>query len=261
MVVDCAPTGQSLSMLTYSEKLNMLADTILPMVQSINSIFGSFISKKTSVPKPRDIVFEEFKSLVKRLTKLYEIFHKRDSTSIRIVTTPEQIVLEEARRNYTWLQLYNFNVDAVYMNKLYPKEAMEGYFEDWKNIQKDSIYLAEESFSEQKLFKLELQSGEIHGREALEKIAKILYKNINPAEVFCQTESFKIEEVNGTRILTIHLPFAKEENISVIKEKYDIIISLLNETRRFHLPDKLKTRKISEYSYKNGELKINMDYE
>ena len=261
MVVDCAPTGQSLSMLTYSEKLNILADTILPMVQSINSILGSFVSKKTSVPKPRDIVFEEFKNLVKRLTKLYDIFHKRDSTSIRIVTTPEQIVLEEARRNYTWLQLYNFNVDAVYMNKLYPKEAMGGYFEGWKNIQKDSIYLAEESFSEQKLFKLELQSEEIHGKDSLEKIAEILYKNINPAEIFCQTESFKIEEVNGTRILIINLPFAKEENISVIKEKYDIIISLLNETRRFHLPDKLKTRKISEYSYKNGELKISMDYE
>ena len=147
------------------------------------------------------------------------------------------------------------------MNKLYPKEAMNGYFEDWKKIQKDSIYLAEESFSEQKLFKLELQSEEIHGKEALEKIAKILYKNINPAEIFCQTESFKIEEVNGTRILTIHLPFAKEENIYVIKEKYDIIISLLNETRRFHLPDKLKTRKITDYFYKNGELKISMDYE
>ena len=261
MVVDCAPTGQSLSMLTYSEKLNILADTILPMVQRINSILGSFISKKTSVPKPRDIVFEEFKNLVKRLTKLYDIFHKRDSTSIRIVTTPEQIVLEEARRNYTWLQLYNFNVDAVYMNKLYPKEAMEGYFEDWKNIQKDNIHLAEESFFEQKLFKLELQSEEIHGKDSLEKIAEILYKNINPAEIFCQTESFQIEEVNGTRILIINLPFAKEENISVIKEKYDIIISLLNETRRFHLPDKLKTRKISEYSYKNGELKISMDYE
>ena len=199
MVVDCAPTGQALSMLTYSEKLNMLADTILPMVQSINSIFGSFISKKTSVPKPRDIVFEEFKSLVKRLTKLYEIFHKRDSTSIRIVTTPEQIVLEEARRNYTWLQLYNFNVDAVYMNKLYPKEAMEGYFEGWENIQKDNIHLAEESFSEQKLFKLELQAEEIHGKDSLEKIARLLYKTINPAEIFCQAESFKIEEVNGTR--------------------------------------------------------------
>ena len=261
MIVDCAPTGQSLSMLTYSEKLNMLADTILPMVQSINSIFGSAISKKTSVPKPRDVVFEEFKNLAKRLSFLYDIFHNKDSTSIRIVTTSERIVLEEARRNYTWLQLYDFNVDAVYMNRLYPKEVMEGYFEGWENIQNDNIRLAKESFSLQKLFKLELQSEEIHGIDALEKIGELLYKDVNPAETFCQTEAFKMEDINGTRILIINLPFANAENISVTKEKNDIIISLLNETRRFHLPDKLRTRNISDYTFENGELRINMDYE
>ena len=261
MIIDCAPTGQSLSMLTYSEKLNMLADTVLPMVQSINSIFGSAISKKTSVPKPRDVVFEEFKNLAKRLSSLYDIFHNRNTTSIRIVTTPEQIVLEEACRNYTWLQLYDFNVDAVYMNRLYPKEVMEGYFEGWENIQNDNIRLAKESFSLQKLFKLELQSEEIHGRESLEKIGKLLYKDVNPAEIFCKTEAFKMEDINGTRILIINLPFAKAESISVTKEKNDIIISLLNETRRFHLPDKLRTRNISTYSFESGELRISMDYE
>ena len=261
IVVDCAPTGQSLSLLTYSEKLNVLIDSILPMVQSINSIFGSFISKKISVPKPRDMVFEEVKNIAKRLKKLYDIFHKRDTTSIRIVTTPEQIVLEEARRNYTWLQLYDFNVDAIYINKLYPSKAMEGYFKDWEDIQKHNIQLAEESFSEQKLFKLEMQNNEINGKESLEKIAKILYQNINPIEIFCQTEAFKIEDINGTRILSIKLPFLKAENISVKKEKDDIIISLLNERRRFHLPDKLRTRKITSYSYENSELKIFMDYD
>lgn len=261
IVVDCAPTGQSLSLLTYSEKLNVLIDSILPMVQSINSIFGSFISKKTSVPKPRDIVFEEVKNIAKRLKKLYDIFHKRDTTSIRIVTTPEQIVLEEARRNYTCLQLYDFNVDAIYINKLYSEKAMEGYFKDWEDIQKHNIQLAEESFSEQKLFKLEMQNNEINGKESLEKIAKILYQNINPIEIFCQTEAFKMDDINGTRILSIKLPFLKAENISVKKEKDDIIISLLNERRRFHLPDKLRTRKISSYSYENSELKIFMDYD
>ena len=261
IVVDCAPTGQSLSLLTYSEKLNILIDSILPMVQSINSIFGSFISKKTSVPKPRDIVFEELKNLAKRLEKLYDIFHKHDSTSIRIVTTPGQIVLEEARRNYTRLQLYNFNVDAIYINKLYPSKAMEGYFKDWEDIQKQNIQLAEESFPEQKLFKLEMQNNEINGKESLEKIAKILYQNINPIEIFCQTEAFKMDDINGTRILSIKLPFLKAENISVKKEKDDIIISLLNERRRFHLPDKLRTRKITSYSYMNNELKIYMDYD
>ena len=261
IVVDCAPTGQSLSMLTYAEKLNVLVDTILPMVQNINSIFGSLISKKTSVPKPRDIVFEEIKNIAKKLEKLYDIFHKRDTTSIRIVTTPEQIVLEEARRNYTCLQLYDFNVDAIYINKLYPEKAMEGYFKDWEDIQKHNIQLAEESFSEQKLFKLEMQNNEINGKESLEKIAKILYQNINPIEIFCQTEAFKMDDINGTRILSIKLPFLKAENISVKKEKDDIIISLLNERRRFHLPDKLRTRKITSYSYMNNELKIYMDYD
>lgn len=261
MVVDCAPTGQSLSMLTYSEKLNMLADTILPMVQSINSIFGTSIAKKTSVPKPRDIVFEEFKKLVQRLSTLYDIFHMRDTTSIRIVTTPEQIVLEEARRNYTWLQLYNFNVDALYMNRLYPKEVMEGYFEGWEDTQTNNIKLAQESFAKQKIFKLELQSEEIHGLDSLQKISNLLYKDINPAEIFCQSDSFEMEDINGTRILIINLPFAKSDTITVTKDKYDIIISLLNETRRFHLPDKLKTRKITEYYYKDGQLRISMDYE
>lgn len=261
MVVDCAPTGQSLSMLTYSEKLNMLADTILPMVQSINSIFGTSIAKKTSVPKPRDIVFEEFKKLVQRLSTLYDIFHMRDTTSIRIVTTPERIVLEEARRNYTWLQLYNFNVDALYMNRLYPKEVMEGYFEGWEDTQTNNIKLAQESFERQKIFKLELQSEEIHGLDSLKKISNLLYKDVNPADIFCQSDSFEMEEINGTRILIINLPFAKSDTITVTKDKYDIIISLLNETRRFHLPDKLKTRKITEYSYKDGQLRISMDYE
>ena len=155
----------------------------------------------------------------------------------------------------------DFNVDAIYINKLYPSKAMEGYFKDWEDIQKQNIQLAEESFPEQKVFKLEMQNNEINGKESLEKIAKILYQNINPIDIFCQTEAFKIEDINGTRVLNIKLPFVKTENISIKKEKYDIIISLLNETRRFHLPDKLKTRKITSYSYENSELKIFMDYD
>ena len=96
---------------------------------------------------------------------------------------------------------------------------MEGYFKDWEDIQKQNIQLAEESFPEQKLFKLEMQNNEINGKESLEKIAKILYQNINPIDIFCQTEAFKIEDINGTRVLNIKLPFVKTKNISVKKRK------------------------------------------
>ena len=261
LVVDCAPTGQSLSMLTYAEKIKMIADAVIPMVKNINSIFGNFISKKTSVPKPKEIVFDEFGALVDRLTKLYEILKDSDSTSIRIVTTPEHIVLEEARRNYTWLKLYGFNPDAVYINKIYPEKALDGYFSGWNQYQKESIELAEKSFAKEKIFKLELQQDEVLGKNSLESIASLLYKNSDPLDIFCKSEGVVIEDNYGTRTLIMDLPFVENsDEITVLKDREDIVIRWLNEERRFHLPEKLKKRDITEYVYENGKLKIKMDY-
>lgn len=261
LIVDCAPTGQSLSMLTYAEKIQMIADAVIPMVKNINSIFGSFISKKTSVPKPKDIVFDEFSALVERLTKLYKILKNQEETSIRIVTTPEHIVIEEAKRNYTWLKLYGFNVDAIYLNKLYPAEMLTGYFSDWEKYQQESIEIVQESFHKQKIFMLELQNNEILGKEKLDDIGEIFYTICNPLSIFTKTEDFFIEDKNGTRTLCIELPFVKDRyEISAFKDGNDIVISWLNETRRFHLPEKLRKREISDYIYEYGYLKIKMDY-
>lgn len=261
LIVDCAPTGQSLSMLTYAEKIQMIADAVIPMVKNINSIFGSFISKKTSVPKPKDIVFDEFSALVERLTKLYKILKNQEETSIRIVTTPEHIVIKEAKRNYTWLKLYGFNVDAIYLNKLYPAEMLTGYFSDWEKYQQESIEIVQESFHKQKIFMLELQNNEILGKEKLDDIGEIFYTTCNPLSIFTKTEDFFIEDKNGTRTLCIELPFVKDrDEISAFKDGNDIVISWLNETRRFHLPEKLRKREISDYIYQDGHLKIKMDY-
>ena len=152
-------------------------------------------------------------------------------------------------------------MDALYLNKIYPEEALEGYFSDWKEHQEASLKLAHESFKTQKIFKLELQEDEICGKEALDKIGDILYADCDPTEIFSRTESFTIEDKNGTRTLIMELPFVKsKDEISVIKDGNDIVISWLNEARRFHLPEKLRRRDISGYEYENGYLRIKMDY-
>ena len=131
LVVDCAPTGETLSLLRYPEQLQVLADRILPSVRSMNRAFGGLISKKTSVPKPRDAVFDEFEQLTKDLNRLREIRMDRQHSSLRLVMTPEKIVMEEARRCYTWLQVYDYGVDAVYVNRIFPDRALDGYFAAW----------------------------------------------------------------------------------------------------------------------------------
>lgn len=262
LVVDCAPTGETLSLLRYPERLSVLADRLLPMVRGVTSIFGGLISRKTTVPKPRDMVFAEFDSLVKRLNALQKILRDRSVTSMRIVTTPERIVLEEARRSFTWINEYDFGVDAVCINKIYPEEAMKGYFEGWQQMQRESLQLAAQSFPGRKHFLLLLQDAEIRGIPALKKAADELYGEDDPAEIFCREEAFrmKYDMKTGIRSLIISLPYADAEEIRTEKEGDDLILFVRNEVRRLRLPDILCRRDLDGQTFENGELTIRFGY-
>ena len=262
LVVDCAPTGETLSLLRYPERLSVLADRLLPMVRGVTSIFGGLISRKTTVPKPRDMVFAEFDSLVKRLNALQKILRDRSVTSMRIVTTPERIVLEEARRSFIWINEYDFGVDAVCINKIYPEEAMKGYFEGWQQMQRESLQLAAESFPGRRQFSLLLQDAEIRGIPALEKAGDELYEGDDPAQIYCREEAFRMEYdlKTGIRSLIISLPYADAEEIRTEKEGDDLILFVRNEVRRLRLPDILCRRDLDGQTFENGELTIRFGY-
>lgn len=296
ILVDCAPTGETLSLLRYPERLSVLADQLLPMVRSFNNALGGLVSRATTVPKPRDIVFAEFDRLVKRLNSLQAILRDRSVSSMRIVMTPERIVLEEARRSYTWISQFDFGVDAVYVNKIYPKEALEGYFSGWMENQERSLELARESFRQQKIFELPLQEEEIRGIEALGRAADVLYGEAgsaaagavntvgteaggtadggaanesakgtglseDPLTIFCEEQSFRMEEEKGTKIFIVRLPYANKDDISVEKEGSDLLLTVGNELRRFRLPDNVERRYISSWEFSDGELRIRLDYD
>lgn len=260
MIVDCAPTGETLSLLRYPERLSVLSDAILPAVRGMNTALGGLISRATTVPKPRDVVFEEFDFLVKQLDRLQRVLRDRTVTSMRLVMTPERIVIEEARRSYTWLQVYDFCVDAVYVNRIYPDRAMQGAFRGWAAVQEESLQRAEESFPGQKRFRMELMEDELRGIPMLEQAARQLYGDADPSEVFCQEQAFWIEEDNGTRVFVVRLPYASADELTVSRQGSDLTLTFRNETRRFHLPDLLVRRKLTGWDYENGELRIRMDY-
>lgn len=261
IIVDCAPTGETLSLLRYPERLGVLADRLLPSVRSMNHALGGLISRKTQVPKPRDQVFEEFDKLVKRLAQLQKILKNRELASMRIVTTPERIVMDEARRSYTWINEYDFGVDAIYVNKIYPEEAMQGYFAGWTDMQAESLRLAEQSFGDCEVFKLMLQEDELRGMEILKTVGCELYAESDPETVFSREQAFRMEDEQGTRLFIVKLPYVSEKEIDVSKDGEDLILVVRNQTRRFHLPDKVRRRKMTEWSFDNGELCIRFDYD
>lgn len=265
LIVDCAPTGETLSLLRYPEQLAVLTDKILPMLRSITSAFGNLITRATTVPKPRDAVFAELDVLVKRLCALREILCDRKRTSLRIVMTPEKIVIEEAARSYMWLSAFDFGVDAVMINRIWPAEALEGDFAPWKEIQKEHLSDIEARFPDQKKFFLQLQREEVRGMAMLRLIAEALYGkesgSIDPARIFCEEEAYTLERdiTDGSWYLLIRLPGAEKEEIDVRKEEGDLILTVRNETRRMHLPDQAARRCLANWETDGKLLRIRFE--
>ena len=265
LIVDCAPTGETLSLLRYPEQLAVLTDKILPMLRSITSAFGNLITRATTVPKPRDADFAELDVVVKRLCALREILCDRKRTSLRIVMTPEKIVIEEAARSYMWLSAFDFGVDAVMINRIWPAEALEGDFAPWKEIQKEHLSDIEARFPDQKKFFLQLQREEVRGMAMLRLIAEALYGkesgSIDPARIFCEEKAYTLERdiTDGSWYLLIRLPGAEKEEIDVRKEEGDLILTVRNETRRMHLPDQAARRCLANWETDGKLLRIRFE--
>lgn len=254
IIVDCAPTGETLSLLKYPEKLSNFISKVLPMKRKGIKIAGPLVEKTVKVPMPKDDVFDEVEHLMERMEKLQKLMLNPDLVSLRVVTTPEKIVVTEAKRNFTCLYLYHYNVDAIIVNRIYPKEAMEGYFNKWISLQEESLNDIKESFSEVPKFYVELQKREVRTIPVLKELGSEIFKKSDPNEVLFQNEIYQTNYEEGS--LRIYLPFANKEELRLEQNQSELIVGVKNEVRRFPVPSKFESKEITGAKYEEGYLKI-----
>jgi len=204
---------------------------------------------------PKDDVFSDVERLMNKLERLQELMLNKDVVSVRIVTTPEKIVIKEAKRNFTCLQLYDYNVDAVIVNKVYPKEALEGYFHKWVEMQEAGMQELTESFRDIPLFQLMLQRGEIKTLPILEQVSE-LYDDNDPSAVLTKTKIFQVHKDQDGQRMEIYLPFADKSEMELGQKGGEIQISIKNERRCFALPDSLKGLDIIGAKFRDGVLVV-----
>lgn len=254
LIVDCAPTGETLSLLKYPEKLSGFIQKVLPIKRKGVKAVGPVIEKAMKIPMPGEEVFDDFEYLMNRMEKLQNLMLDKDIVSLRVVTTPEQIVLSEAKRNFTCLYLYNYNVDAVIVNRIYPKEAVEGYFSKWIEMQERSLNEIRESFSEVPCFYVELQKNELRMLPVLEKVGKQMYGNQNPNEILFKKDIYSINREN--KCFRVYLPFADKSELKLEQTKEELVIGFKNEIRRFIMPREFYGSDISGAKFDQGYLNI-----
>lgn len=257
IIVDCAPTGETLSLLKYPERLSGFVKKILPIERTATKTVGKVIEKTMKVPMPKDSVFDDIESLMERMKCLQKLLLDKEIVSLRVVTTPEKIVISEAKRNFTCLYLYHYNVDAVIVNHIYPRKAMEGYFSKWSQMQEEALREIEESFSEVPRFYVELQQRELRTLEMLESVGEEIFKECNPNDVLFQQ---KIYEVNAEeKSLRIYLPFADKKELRLEQEKNELLVGVRNENRRFPVPPEFAGMEVAGAKFEAGYLNIRFD--
>ena len=261
MIVDCAPTGETLSMLKFPELLAWYMEKLFPIGKVGVRLLAPFSKKMFSVEMPNKKAMNDIEKVFLKLMELQELLKNRKITSVRIVTTPEKMVVEETKRNYMYMNLYNFNVDGLYINRILPQDIDNNFFDRWVEIQKEYIQCLKDSFAALPIYEIPWYDEELKGEENIKRIVDdVLAKSdvfkvrhITEREVFTQTDDGYLLEVN--------IPGADKTDIDLYQATTDIVIKTGNFKRNIPLPNALRTYVVSGAKFEEGRLCISFEKE
>ncbi len=261
LIVDCAPTGETMSLLKFPDLFKWWMEKLFPIKRKGAKLVRPIVQATVKIPVPSDETFDDIEKLYQKIDQLHQLLQNKDIVSIRIVTTPEKIVVKEAKRSFSYLHLFDYNVDCVIINRIFSEASLRGYFEKWADIQKDSIQDISNSFKGIPIFKLELLNHELRKLNVLKEIGNRLYQNESPENILFKEKIFLVEKNQNGYLLRINMPFVDKRELKLSQKGDEITISIKNERRSMVLPTKLQSLEIVGAKYEDGSLNINFQTE
>jgi len=243
MILDCAPTGESIRFISIPTTLDWYIKKIFKMEKTLAKYVGPIASRMYNVPIPGDDYFNAIEHLFERLHGVDQLLVDPETTSVRLVTNPEKIVLKETQRAFMYFSLYRMNIDAIVMNRVLPPKIKDSYFHAWQESQKHYMELAEDYFSPIPIFPVHLFKNEILGYERLKTLAAQIYGKRSPLERFFVGEPYHLTKKNGTYCLRIKMPFAGKEHVELNKVSDELIVRIGSFKKHLLLPRQVAASK------------------
>ena len=255
IVIDSAPTGETLTLLSLPQVTKSWLTKAFPGQKFAVKTLGKLVRKTTCIPLDKG--YDEMQQLFDKLETIQKAFLDPEICSIRIVANPERMVVQESKRAYSYLQLYGYNVDAVIVNRILPDVDSEVFGE---YIKKQKYYLEEieESFSPLPIFKVPHQGKEVFGVELLKEIGNTIYKDIDPVAVFHNEKPLEVIDIENGYQVKLKIPFIEENDFDLKKFGDELIIDLQNRRKNVFLPKFANYMKMESYSYDNPWLTIQL---
>lgn len=256
LIVDCAPTGETLSLLKFPELLSWYMEKLFPIGKVGVKVLAPVSKAVFRVEMPNKNAMNDIEKMYLKLSELQELLKDRDTTCVRIVTTPEKMVVEETKRNYMYMNLYNFNVDGIYINRILPREIGNDFFYQWLVIQREYITQIKECFAALPIYEIPWYDEELKGERAVLRIVKDVLEGVDVFESRAITEREKFTQTQNAYQLEVFLPYAHKENIELYQSATDLIIKTGNFKRNIPLPNILRTYTVAGAKFEEGKLRI-----
>lgn len=252
VIVDCAPSGETLRLLGFPEALGWWMERILAIKRkALRPVIGSLLG----LPMPEDGVFESVEHLLRQVLQTHHLLASPQS-SVRLVVNAEKMVIKEAQRTFTCLNLYGYATDLIVCNRLIPGQVADSYFDSWKQSQTQHYQAIEEAFTPVPTRTVPLLQQEVIGLPMLQQVGRLLYDGENPAKVFFEGQAQSIRKENGNYILTVALPFSTKADISLVGSGSELIIKVGSYRRNVALPHALVGLEVQGAQFENTSLKI-----
>ena len=261
IIVDSAPTGETLTLLTLPQVTQWWLAKAFPFQKFAFKSVGFGVRKTTGIPLDKG--YEELEAIFEKLETIRDILAHRPTTSIRLVMNPEKMVIQEARRAYTYLQLYGYGVDSVVVNRVLPEEEIPdgSLFSNYLTSQRDYLEQIEQSFHPLPILQVPHLGEEVFGTERLARIAESMYEDRAPTDVLYDEATFEVREEGDAYIIDVRLPFADEEDVDVRHFGDQLVVQVANQRRNYILPNFLSYYALQGSSLRDGWLHVRFEEE
>jgi arsenite/tail-anchored protein-transporting ATPase len=256
LIVDCAPTAETLRLLSLPDVMQWYIERIFPVERRIVKTVRPIVSRVTTLPIAGDRVFDAIERLHRNLDAVKKILTDEKMSSVRLVVNLEKMVIAEARRTYTYLGLFGYRVDAVVVNRVLPPDVTDPYFGKWKDIQAEHLVTVHESFDPVPILSARLFDREMVGVSLLEEMGDEVYGDLDAADILYRDEPIRVRKRGTGYVMTMRLPFASRDDMDIHRRGDELFVRVGAYKRNLILPQSLKRMTVREANFAGDHLEI-----
>ena len=258
IVVDCAPTGETLRLLSFPDVARWWLDKVFPLERQLLAAARPIARSLLDISLPGRAVFADVERLSQNLIEMNEILRDRSRCTIRLVMNPDRMVIGEAMRTFTYLNLYGYLTDGVIVNRMF-SEAVGEYFAAWRRVQQENLELVESAFAPVPVLRAPYFEQEVVGPGMLDRLADALFGDQDASAVLFEGPAQTLDVDDDGARLRLALPFVDKGDIALKQIGLELVVSVDGQRRTIMLPPAMATMRPGAATFTDGSLEIRFD--